>query len=297
MSTRNGGIEVIEPYTNRFLAAPARSLRSSRIPAISPVDWMNYEKGLVKSTWSRFSSSGAITSAAGFIESNFRVLGYDVQSDIFKIEKVSGDVQAKNIIARRVGEMPETILIGAHYDDLPSHGPAPGADDNASGIATMLSVARAVAGLKPKRNIVFVAFSAEEQGMLGSKHFAKSMAPAMHITASLILDQNGNPGTTRSLILESVGESKENLRLMDTVADSMNADLGAPVVNFKGFGSDHVSLAESGIPSVLLIERENMKFSKLYGHTSRDDLSNIDEHFGSGIANTVLQTIVRLAMA
>lgn len=287
--------EVIEPYTNRNLAAPSRSLRSIRVPDITPADWMTYEEGIVKSASSRFLTSDSITSAADFIESNLRVLGYDVEFDAFE-PPIPGK-PAKNIIGRRVGATSETVLIGAHYDDLPSSGPAPGADDNASGVATLLSVARALSSLRPKRNIVFVAFSGEEQGMVGSAHFARSVAPGMNIVASIILDQDGNPGTSRSLILESVGETEDNLRLMDTIADSMDKNLGTPVVNFKGFGSDHVSMSSAGIPAVLAIERDNMKFAKEYGHTSRDDLSVIDDTFGSAIANTILQAVVRLAMA
>jgi hypothetical protein len=293
----SSGGESLEPYTNRFLAAPSKSLRDLKVPEITPADWMNYETALVQSAQSRFLRSETIMSAADFIETNMRALGLDVQNDIFYPGPGTSGKGTRNIVGRLVGESSETVLIGAHYDDLPSEGPAPGADDNASGVATLLSIARALSGFRPKRNIVFVAFSAEEQGMVGSSHFVQSMAPSLHISASIILDQNGNPGASRSVILESVGESRENLEIMDTLASSMDPTLGEPVINFQGFGSDHVPLAQAGIPAVLVIERENMKFAKAYGHTSRDDLSNIDGSYGSGIANTVLQAAVRLSLA
>jgi aminopeptidase-like protein len=291
------GQEVIERYINNNSAAPYRNLRLLKIPDITPTDWISYENNVVHSAFSRYSVGESIGSTANFIESNLRVLGFDVEFDYFAAYEGGEPKQLKNIYGRLLGSIPETILIGAHYDDLPSSGPAPGADDNASGVATMLSVARSLSGFKPKRNIVFVAFSAEEQGTIGSTHFAEKIAPTMNIVSAIILDQNGNPGATRSIIMESVGKSDSNLRIIDTIADSLDKSLNGAVVNYKGFGSDHVPLANKGIPAVLVIERENMQFASKYGHTSRDDLSNIDGSFGSGIANTVLETVVRLAEA
>ena len=291
------GHELIEPYTNHYLAAPYKNLRMLKVPQVSSADWMQYEKNLVNSAFSRYSGSDSIESSAEFIESNFRVLGLDVQIDSFSTSIGGQTKPAKNVIGRIVGSVPESILIGAHYDDLPSSGPAPGADDNASGVATMLSIARALSGFKPIRNIVFVAFSAEEQGTVGSAHFAEQMAPTMEIVSAIILDQNGNPGSSRGIILESLGKSEENLRIIDTIANSIDLTLNGPVVNYQGFGSDHIPLSRKGIPAVLVIERDNMQFADKYGHTASDDLSNIDGSFGSAIANTVLEAVVRLSQA
>lgn len=296
LRSQSRGQEVIEPYNNHFLEAPALDLKSVKIPEVSPNDWMNFEQSLVQSAYSRYIDSDSIKSSTDFLESQFRELGLDVSLDRFPTPGGDGKRVTSNVIGRLTGSTSESVLMGAHYDDLPIEGEAPGADDNASGVATLLSVARALAGFKPKRNIIFVAFSGEEQGMIGSGHFVYSAAPNMDITSAIIMDQNGNPGKSRGVILESVGKSQRDFHIIDTIADSMDGSLTRPVVNYNGFGSDHVPLANAGIPSVLVIERENMKFAKTYGHTSRDDLSNIDPVFGSGIANTVLRAVVRLAM-
>lgn len=288
------GHEVIEPYSDHKLGASFRNLRSMRIPEISPSDWMGFEEKLVQSSYSRHTMSESIQPAAAYIESQFQLAGLSVSRESFELP--SGGM-GSNIIGRLVGSSAETILLGAHYDDLPEIGAAPGADDNASGIASLLSVAQALTDFKPHKNIVFVAFSGEEQGMIGSGHFAKTIAPSMNIISAIIMDQNGNPGSTRGIILESLGNSSKNQRIIDTLANSMDIALNRAVVNYNGFGSDHVPLSHAGIPAVLVIERENMEFAKKYGHTSRDDLSNIDPSFGAGIANTVLEAVVRLAMA
>lgn len=289
------GAELIEPYTNHNLAAPSGHLRRPRSSMILPVNWMNLEEGLVNSADSRHVNNPSIDSSARFITDKFAEVGLVVQIDEFTPPGSSKPI--KNIVGKLVGSSSESVLVGAHYDDLPSTGPAPGADDNASGVATLLSVAEALSGSKPKRNIIFVAFSGEEQGTLGSSHFAEILAPTMNIKDAIILDQNGNPGSSRRVILEALGKSDENQRIIDTLADSMDADLTRPVVNYQGFGSDHVPLSHAGIPSVLVIESENMKFAKEYGHTARDDLSHIDASYGSSIAQTVLEAVTRLAMA
>ncbi|MFQ5992322.1 MAG: M20/M25/M40 family metallo-hydrolase, partial [Nitrospiraceae bacterium] len=84
----------------------------------------------------------------------------------------------------------QTIVVGAHRDHFGRMGKLlfPGADDNASGTAIVLEVARALAqsDLHLKRNIVFVSFSGEEQGLLGSKLYIRSPAQPLNSTAVMI---------------------------------------------------------------------------------------------------------------
>lgn len=282
--------ENLQPYTNHGLAAAVQNMNSLLVQDITSKDWDMNEKGLINSADSRFSRQSGIHKAAGMLEAEFRGMGLSVEIDNYDPS------HGPNIIAKLNGRTSESVLVGAHYDSLPSSGTAPGADDNASGVATMLSVAQALAQIKLTRTVVFVAFSGEEEGLVGSEYFATKIAPYMNIVGSIILDQDGNPGTSHGLILESVGNSTDKLRIIDTLADSVDPSIGLPLfVNYDGFGSDHVSLSKVGIPSVLVIERENMKFAQDYGHTSRDDLSHIDPAYGSAIARTVLKAVVRLA--
>jgi Zn-dependent M28 family amino/carboxypeptidase len=298
---RFGGTEDIKAYKDSHLAAPKFDSVSLGVPAISSEQWVSYEKGLLNSSVSRFSGDPSIEKAAQYIEAQFRNLGLTVESEYFDAPVSDSNFRTRNIIARLEGTTSESILVGAHYDSLPVVGPSPGADDNASGVATLLSVAYALRHLpnKLKRSVVFVAFSGEEQGMKGSSHFALESAPSMNIKSAIILDQDGNPGSSRALIYESVGDSNDKLRIIDTLAQSTDPDIsGGFEVNHNGFGSDHVSLTtEANIPSVLVIERENMSFATKYGHTSKDTIENIDPTYGSAIARTVAQATVRLALA
>ena len=109
--------------------------------------------------------------------------------------------QAFNVAGRLVAEpkdgkkLPGVIVVGAHYDHLGCggrHSLAPhadeahvGADDNASGAATLLEVARELAAKKSelRRDVVFVAFSGEEMGVLGSAHFVQKWIAAENATS------------------------------------------------------------------------------------------------------------------
>lgn len=289
--------EQIKPYTNNHLAVQPQSLRLLSVPNLTSSLWSSYETNLLSSASSRYVGSTTIQSSADYIESELRKLGIEVFMDEFPSPVVGEIKVSKNIVGRLVGSVSESILVGAHYDSLPSQGVAPGADDNGSGVASLLSMAHALSETKLRRNIIFVAFSGEEAGMLGSAHFAAAVAPGMNIVSAIILDQVGNPGTERGVIFESVGDSPDRLRIIDTLAACVDSGISSFVVNHNGFGSDHLSLSEAGIPSVLVIESENMKFAREYGHTARDVIANIDPSFGSAIARTVLGAVVRLAMA
>ena len=287
--------EQIEPYIDNYSAAPEPDLGSVTIPKISPEAWMKNEVELVDSATSRYVGSATIKDAASFLEGEFRRLGLDILIDEFDCG-LSPSGRCKNIIGRRVGSVSDSVLVGAHYDSLPTEGEAPGADDNASGVATLLAVAQALASRNLKRNLIFAAFSGEEQGMQGSSHFMESIGPTFNIKAAVILDQDGNPGKSGGVILESVGDSKDKLRVIDTLAHSVDHGIASINVNHHGFGSDHVPLSEGGIPAVLVIERDNMLFSKKYGHTVKDTIDKIDSQYGSAIARTVENAVVRLAM-
>ena len=116
----------------------------------------------------RHTKSPLIKKTAEWIKSRFCQAGY---TDIFDHHYTHGEFNLRNIIAmkRGSGKSREVILICAHFDcrmeeleDACSR--APGADDNASGVAVMLEIARIIAGVNTVEDIYFAAFSGEEQG-------------------------------------------------------------------------------------------------------------------------------------
>ena len=164
-----------------------------------------------------------------------------------------GGTATRNVVAILPGTSPtlrgEVVVIGAHYDHLGLSGFGAmdpdssgrvhnGADDNASGTAALLEVARQLAGRKPARTIVFVAFSGEELGTLGSSYFVQHPVPQPvdSIYAMLNMDMVGRLRGARLLAL-GAATAKEFPSLLDSLNTPPRFDLRA---SGDGWGpSDH----------------------------------------------------------
>jgi Zn-dependent M28 family amino/carboxypeptidase len=155
----------------------------------------------------------------------------------------------------------ECILYTAHWDHLGVGKPDAkgdsiynGAVDNASGVAAVLSEARAFAQLKdkPKRSIVFLAVTAEEQGLLGSEYYATHpIYPLNKTVADLNMDALGDYGETNDFAVTGKGQND----LEDYVEDFVKQN-GKKVTGDKNPGaggyyrSDHFNFAKVGVPAL-----------------------------------------------
>ncbi len=170
-------------------------------------------------------------------------------------------IDSRNVAAKIEGrEAPdELVLYVAHWDHL---GVDPtldgdrifnGAADNATGTAGLVEIARAFtrAPEPPRRSILFLAVTAEEQGLLGSRHYAENpLYPAAQTVAALNMDVLNQWGRTRDVTIVGMGQSE-----LDDVAAEVAARLGRTLAPDpepeKGFyyRSDHFSFARAGIPA------------------------------------------------
>jgi Zn-dependent M28 family amino/carboxypeptidase len=169
-------------------------------------------------------------------------------------ENVVGVVRGRDATLNK-----EYVALTAHWDH---HGIGPavngdsiynGANDNASGVADLLAVARAaVSSPRPKRSLLFVFVTAEESGLLGSSYFAQSpTVPATQIVANLNVDGGNLLGRTRDVNV--LGDTKSSLgpQLAAMVRPDgmrLSADLHPEAGHF--YRSDHFSFAKVGIPAV-----------------------------------------------
>jgi Zn-dependent M28 family amino/carboxypeptidase len=168
--------------------------------------------GVVTLALSRASAASALRGAGLDLETLVRAAERRFRPPLQRV-RAAGAVriarregEAANVIARLPGADParahEQVVIGAHYDHL-GHGefgsmrPAaagqihPGADDNASGAAALVALARAfAAGPRPARTLVFAAFSAEEAGLIGSAKYVEALGPGA-VAAMVNLDMIG----------------------------------------------------------------------------------------------------------
>lgn len=112
--------------------------------------------------------------ARGYVEDALQKAGYEPERQDYRV----GEVGCSNLVATLRGATHETVVIGAHYDAASG---TPGADDNASGTAALLALARRLASDRPERTLRFVAFANEEPphfqtGDMGSVVYAHSLA-------------------------------------------------------------------------------------------------------------------------
>ena len=170
-------------------------------------------------------------------------------------------VDSHNVVAKLEGsEAPDEIVIyTAHWDHLGKDDALEGdqiyngAYDNASGTAALLEIARAFARLvpQPRRSVLFLAVTAEEQGLLGSRFYAEHpLYPLEKTVASINMDGVNVWGRTKDLTVVGMGQST-----LDDLAKRIAAEQGRVLKPDpepeKGFyyRSDHFELAKVGIPS------------------------------------------------
>jgi len=183
---------------------------------------------------------------------------------------VSASVQIDNTIERNVSKnvvgliegtdrKDEYIIYSAHWDHLGIGRPVDGdsiyngAVDNASGVAALLGIAEAFKkGSQPKRSIVFLAVTAEEQGLLGSAYYAENpIYPPEKTVANINMDALSSPGPMKDLTITGYGHSE-----MDEYAKEVAEKQGRYVIPDpeaeKGyfFRSDHFNFAKIGIPAL-----------------------------------------------
>lgn len=125
-----------------------------------------------------------------------------------------------------------TVIVGAHFDHLGWGGAgsrAPddslihnGADDNASGVAALLEIAKQLGASSIKQNVLFIAFSAEERGLIGSKHFANNPTIDLAGDANYMvnLDMVGRLKDDRTLVVGGAGTSPTWIPLLEQLGGS-----------------------------------------------------------------------------
>lgn len=169
-----------------------------------------------------------------------------------------------NILGVAVGSSrkDEYVVLSAHYDHLPARDGAvfPGADDNASGVAVLLELARHYAANPPARSVVFAAFDGEEQGRAGSGAFVGALAPGLKagINAALNFDTVGRLGSGKILALGS-GSSDKWVHVLRGAGFVTGYDYAAAG---DLDASDQQSFIEAGIPAIQFFSGPNPDYHK-----------------------------------
>jgi Zn-dependent M28 family amino/carboxypeptidase len=212
----------------------------------------------------------------------------------FGLKQHMRNVESHNVIAKLTGADPalkdEFVIFSAHWDHLgigdPKNGDRiyNGAADNASGTATMLEIARAMKKITPppKRTVLFLAVTAEEQGLLGSQYYAQfPLYPIEKTLADINLDDNLPMfGRTKDVIVIGLGASDLDDYLRDAAREQERV-LVPDAEPEKGFyyRSDHFNFAKVGVPALDTDDGIDYVGEPAgFGKKKKDEYTNNDYH-------------------
>ncbi len=186
-----------------------------------------------------------------------------------------------NIIATRRGTSADVIVLGGHYDTVSA---GPGANDNGSGTALLLELARALSFAPHKLTLVFIAFDGEEFGLLGSQYYVQHLEPGdrARIRAMLNFDMLG--GGSGPLLLGGDGATALKAR-------ASAKELGITAQNFSlsgNAGSDHESFARENIDTVFFLRDYNLL------HTPQDTIDQVKQEYLAESGKVALRLMQRL---
>lgn len=241
-----------------------------------------------------------LNAAAEFISHRLASFGYEVAAQPYRVEELA----VRNILAERRGtERPDqVIVIGAHYDTVVG---SPGADDNASGVAVLLELARLHAKTRFRKTVRFVAFTLEEppffrSPLMGSRVYARSLKQrGEEVEAMLCLESVGyyshKPGSqsfpwlvfwlrwrypTSGNFLTIVSNA-DSQPLQTQVRDALITRMDLPIETYTGpwwvpgvDWSDHGSFWKEGYPAVMLTD--TALFRNPHYHRSTDLPDTLD---------------------
>jgi len=223
--------------------------------------------------WITYDKAGELCRMAGLdlaalkkaaLQKDFKPVTLPGATAGFKIENTRRKIDSHNVVAKLEGSdstlKDQYVIYTAHWDHL---GRDPelkgdqiynGAADNASGSAGLIEIARAFSELSPapKRSILFLSVTAEEQGLLGTEYYAENpLYPLKNTLADINMDVLNTWGRTKDLTLIGLGNST----LDDTTTEVLNAHdrtVGGDPDPGKGsfYRSDHFEFAKQGVPAL-----------------------------------------------
>ncbi len=307
---------VIDPISDLVPAVDPQI--SSLLEAVSTQNLMGYVQTLegfgTRNTFSDTEGDDfGIGAARRWIVSEFQRVGgdrLDVQFQDYSFDFEGRTTMQRNIIATLpgAGSHPGVLVLMANYDSraadwLDGQSLAPGADDNGSGVAALLEIARLVSSRTWDQTIIFAALTAEEQGTFGSRHFAQqAFLNNMQIDAAINNDMiGGRAGIPYSVRLFSIGPDTSNARQLARYIDYVGG-LYLPTflvemidgLDREGRWGDQREFVNAGYAAVRLMEsQEDLKIQ----NSRRDTWSLIDYDYFRKIVQLNLATIANMACA
>jgi aminopeptidase YwaD len=251
---------------------------AARAGAVGVVIYNN-EPGLLRGTLGSQSTIPAATLSEREGLRLVRLLGSRQLTAELRVDIAVVEASSQNVVAMRPGSTTQTIVLGAHYDSVAE---GPGANDNASGTATALELARVLRMRNTPYTIRVVLFGAEEIGLVGSREYVTALSGAERerIVAMLNFDMVGVGDDPQ------VGGSDDLVDLLVDVA-AEQGDAVTPI-GLNG-ASDHASFIEAGIPAVFFYRSEDPNY-----HSPEDKAQFVEPEHLTYAGNLALALLERL---
>jgi hypothetical protein len=275
-------IKILESSAQNLSMIQKREPLATLAPIFSEQRMMDHIKYLASDELKgRGLGTPELETAADYIAGKFKEYGLEpMESSYFQQFSHTfpgkGELQMKNVVAiipgtdAKLKDAP--VIISAHYDHLGLGWPDVhkgdegkihhGADDNASGVSILLELAKSMAKtVQPKRTIIFVAFTGEEAGLIGSRYFvsqAKKYFPG-EIIADVNLDTDGSLFDKNLLVLNGNSAKEWKFVFMGT---DYTTGVKSDVVQQQLDASDQVAFIEKGIPAVQLFTGATENYHK-----------------------------------
>jgi Zn-dependent M28 family amino/carboxypeptidase len=249
---------------------------------VNKVNRTTLEKDLTHlvSFTTRHSTSAGFGEAGAWAEKQLKTMGFQTRKQTVSVNGVN----SRNIIADKPGQggtaaTRKVVIVCAHLDSVNLQGgpsaKAPGADDNGSGSAGLLEIARAFQAHRAKDDLRLILFGGEEQGLFGSKHFVGTLNATQRnkIRAVVNMDMIGSMNSdTRSVLIEG---SPLSQAVIDGLSEAGDTYTQLSIeTSLNPFSSDHVPFINAQIPAVLTIEGADNTNENI--HSAKDTIDKID---------------------
>lgn len=200
--------------------------------------------------------------------------------------RIRNNVEVNNVIAEIPGrDLPnEVVIVAGHLD---SWHPATGAQDNGTGAATVIEVARAIkaSGRAPRRTMRFILFGGEEQGILGSTAYVGAHRADLPSIDCVLISDTGSE-RAKGWYLMGRDEEKDALKNVEPMLAGLGSNDTTPSVEFL-FQTDHISFDLLGVPTLVLWTPME-KYMKLH-HKASDSFDSVNQaDLNQGVATTAV---------
>jgi hypothetical protein len=277
----------LQPITRSRLVTvkpplPSAKADSKVTAVLNLLDMQHYKEYLSQLAGdlpTRYACSNEQLLARDLIRDHFRAVGLTTTVMSFSNacgSKCKDQRTGFNVIGVKKGTMrpQEYYLVGAHYDSTSSNPCqlAPGANDNASGMAGVMELARVFASLKTEASLIFAAFSGEETNLGGSKKYVQSIVTsgiAGKIKGFVVLDMISYTKSNYGVLIEGSNAKTQQRTMLRKLAEigQIYTNLGIETTTDYG-DSDHEPFLDKGMPGGLLIEADWANYR--YYHTVKD---------------------------